>query len=34
MSHWQIVYTEQAARGLRGIHEYIADFSAGAGDCE
>lgn len=24
MSEWKIVYTEQAARDLRGIHEYIA----------
>ncbi|ADU27315.1 type II toxin-antitoxin system RelE/ParE family toxin [Ethanoligenens harbinense] len=24
MSQWQIVYTEQAARDLRGIHDYIA----------
>lgn len=24
MSEWEVVYTEQAARDLRGIHEYIA----------
>jgi toxin ParE1/3/4 len=24
MNSWKVVYTEQAARDLRGIHEYIA----------